>query len=198
MNNKMIIAAIAAVSMSIPAYASGASPTIYGGVETGFDHVSAHDVAHGNGLVYGGVLGVQQKVDNDFVLGLEAEAMGATTRKSYRDNVGDNLEIKAGRDLAVSLRAGYIANPSLLLYLKGGYTNARFTADYNDGEGDSLSGGTNLNGYRLGTGFEAGSGKLRFRAEYRYSNYGNLQLFGIRTGVTVRRQQVIAGIIYGF
>ncbi len=198
MKKKVILAAAAAVSFSTTAFADEAVPAIYAGIESGYDHVSVKDVASGNGLAYGGVVGVQQKLADVFTFGLEGEVTGATTRRSASDAFGDYLSVKAGRDLAVSLRVGYLVSPNLLVYVKGGYTNARFSIDATDSAGASARLATNANGYRIGTGFEVGRGKLRFRGEYRYSDYSDLKFQGVDTGIETRRQQVLAGVIYGF
>ena len=76
-------------------------------------------------------------------------------------------EVKAGRDLYAGGRVSVAVSPTANLYVKGGYTNARYKAD--DGF-DSVS--ENFGGYRLGAGGQMTvSGKAYVGAEYRYSNY---------------------------
>ena len=71
-----------------------------------------------------------------------------------------------------------------LLYFKGGYTNARFTAESNGVEAS-----TDEDGYRLGAGVEHKFGtNVSAKVEYRYSDYGD----------GVNRNQVVAGIGYRF
>jgi outer membrane immunogenic protein len=75
--------------------------------------------------------------------------------------------VKSGRDLYAGGRVSFAVSPTANLYVKGGYTNARFKAD--DGV-DSVS--ENFDGYRLGAGGQLNvSGKAYVGAEYRYSNY---------------------------
>jgi outer membrane immunogenic protein len=200
MLKKMMLAAFATAAFATPALASDDKIEAYGGVETGFDHVGVKDFGGKSGVVYGGFVGVQRTMSEMFVFGLEGAVDGATTKDKVRDILepGDFAEIKAGRDLFIGARAGYKASPSLLYYLKAGYTNARVTGVYSDQVGDTASLSTNLSGYRIGGGVEVGSGKVRFRAEYRYSDYGHYDYYGTDTGVETRRHQVLVGALYAF
>jgi len=200
MKYKIILAAVTAAAFGSPALAADGPPEVYGGVQTGFDHVGVNPIGGKNGLVYGGFVGVQRTLSDMFVFGVEGEVDGATTRQSTTDlyRADEFGEVKAGRDLSVSARMGYKSSPSLLYYVKAGYTNARVTGTYDNGLGDSESLSTNLNGYRLGAGFEIGSGKLRFRSEYRYSGYGDYRLYGVNTGISTHRHQVLVGALYAF
>lgn len=200
MKNTIVLAIAAVVAFGTPAFAKDDTPEVYGGVQTGYDHVGVRQFGGKDGLVYGGFAGVQTTVADVFLFGLEGEIDGATT-KDREVNIwqaGDSGEVKAGRDLSVSARMGYKASPALLYYVRAGYTNARATFAYNDGTGSTGSASTNLNGYRLGTGLEVGSGKLRFRGEYRYSGYGNYDFYGVNTGISTHRHQVVLGALYAF
>ena len=46
---------------------------------------------------------------------------------------GDELRVRAGRDLYVGGRVGVVVGGNTLLYAKAGYTNARVRVDYEDG-----------------------------------------------------------------
>ncbi|RYE38770.1 MAG: porin family protein, partial [Hyphomicrobiales bacterium] len=107
------------------------------------------------------------------------------------------LRLKAGRDLFIGARLGFRASPALLVYAKGGYTNARFNLRYTDAT-SSVEEGDNLDGYRVGAGVEFGESKLRFRGEYRFSDYGDYKYAGTNTGVSAQRHQVVVGAIYAF
>ncbi len=90
-------------------------------------------------------------------------------RPSSTQKEGDEdfAEVKAGRDLYAGGRATFAVSPTANLYLKGGYTNARFKAT--DGE-DRFA--ENVDGFRIGAGGQLTlAGKAYVGAEYRYSNY---------------------------
>ena len=86
---------------------------------------------------------------------------------TQKEGDADVAEVKAGRDLYAGGRVSFAVSPTANLYVKGGYTNARFKAT--DGV-DSFS--ENFDGFRLGAGGQiAVSGKAYVGGEYRYSNY---------------------------
>ena len=110
------------------------------------------------------------------VFGVEAEVNGSTTKDCVGSTVvaGDTLCAKAGRDLYAGARVGYVLGENTLLYIKGGYTNARVNLTYDDGNtgANNFKVGENLDGWRAGVGFEFNAGKnIVLRTEYRYSNY---------------------------
>jgi outer membrane immunogenic protein len=158
------------------------------------------DSSSKDGFVYGGVIGAQSRVAGAVVVGLEGEIDGATTKETEHDvlAVGDTASIKAGRDFFIGGRAGLLADTNTLFYAKVGYTNARFSASYDDGAGNRSSGGQNFDGYRLGAGVEYSLGHLKFRGEYRFSDYGRLTIAGINTGFSSQRHQIVFGALYGF
>jgi outer membrane immunogenic protein len=128
----------------------------------GYDHVKAfHD--HDGGLLYGIGAGYDFAVSDGISLGADVEASDSTQK------VGDSdlAQVKAGRDLYAGGRVSFAVSPTANLYVKGGYTNARFKAT--DGV-DTFA--ENFDGYRLGAGGQvAVSGKAYVGGEYRYSNY---------------------------
>lgn len=189
MKNILIASAmLAGVSIAAPASAEEASsfsgPTI--AVLAGYDHVAlkAGGVSEGkSGFAYGAAIGYDFDLGS-IVVGGEAEAMGSTT-----DYSAGGASLSADRDLYAGVRAGYKVASNVLLYAKGGYTNARAKASFG-----GLSGSDELDGYRLGAGAEVAYGKWFGRVEYRYSDYGQYQ----NTGVSVDRNQVVAGFGYRF
>ena len=137
--------------------------------EAGVDHVGAEGYGR-SGFVYGGAIGYDRQFNN-VVIGADAEITGATTEETG---------VSAGRDLYAGARLGFVAPGSILVYGKGGYTNARV----------SFAGtGENYDGYRLGAGLERSFGKFYGKVEYRYSRYEKVDL---------NRDQVVAGIGYRF
>jgi outer membrane immunogenic protein len=197
------VALAATSALATPAFAQDAGGIeAYAGVLAGYDHVvlkAAGDSGTKDGFVYGGVIGAQSTIGSSTVIGVEGEVTGATTKESDTDvfAAGDRLQLKAGRDFFVGARLGFRANPNVLVYAKGGYTNARVTAKYTDVSG-TIEDGDNMDGYRIGAGVEVGEGKLRFRGEYRFSDYGDYKLGGVNTGISAQRHQVVLGAIYAF
>ncbi|WP_448661734.1 outer membrane protein [Sphingomonas sp. CJ20] len=142
----------------------------------GWDHARS-DGESQSGFTYGGAIGYDLQ-RGTAVFGVDGEVTGSTTK----DCVANSC-IKAGRDLYAGVRAGVIAAPNTLLYVKGGYTNARFILDT-----PTIHDGENLDGFRLGAGVERSFGKAYGKIEYRYSNYSQ----------DFERHQVLAGIGYRF
>jgi len=127
------------------------------------------------GAVFGGTIGYDHQAGKA-VFGVEAEVNGSTTKDCVGSTVvaGDTLCAKAGRDLYAGARVGYVLGENTLLYIKGGYTNARVNLTYDDGNtgANNFKVGENLDGWRAGVGFEFNAGKnIVLRTEYRYSNY---------------------------
>ena len=208
---KYVIAALFAATAATPAFAQDVNPTFTGprveGI-LGYDHVGAgSDVDNNNGrddqsidgLVYGGGIGYDFAAGGALI-GVEAELTGSTAksdRYDYTDTFGFG-RVKTGRDIYVGARAGILATPSTLVYVKGGYTNLKLGV---------LAGNTNtttdndfkLDGWRIGAGAEHAIGTNTFaKLEYRYSKYdeGKLEYAnGATTGrfdVDTDRHQVVA------
>ena len=113
--------------------------------------------------------------------------------------------MNAGRDIYVGARAGILANPDLLLYVKGGYTNARYNVN-SSFDGDEYRAKIDTDGFRVGAGAEYALNENTYaKLEYRYSNYGEAELDfeGDRPDVDlgetdVDRHQVMLGFGYRF
>lgn len=184
MKKIMVAALMAGAGLATPAMAQSDNPVFTGprveGI-LGYDHVGAgSDVDNDNGnddqsidgLLYGVGVGYDVAVGGA-VLGAEAELTDSTAksgRRDYTDRFGFG-RVSAGRDIYVGARAGVLVNPATLLYVKGGYTNAKLNV---------LAGDTNqetdtafkLDGWRVGAGVERSLGSNSFaKLEYRYSNY---------------------------
>lgn len=196
-----------AIAVATPALAQGPDPmnapftgpraeiiTGYDNLSNGNDRVSDSV----DGLAYGGAIGYDMQFGG-VIVGVEGEAMGSTTKVRGSNVVlqGDSAQLRAGRDLYAGARVGVAATPSTLIYLKGGYTNARLNARYYGGGGYFEEGRT-MDGFRVGVGVEqkfnmfGPSGYVK--AEYRYSNYSNLNIGRFNTDVDVDRHQVVAGV----
>ena len=163
---KLTIAALAAAAAVLPAAANAQA---YVQVETGLDVV---DVNPGSdeGLLYGVAAGYEFPLGSNVFAAVEAGIADSTT-KDCASNGAERLCIKAGRDLSATLRLGTNLSENSKIYALGGYTNARIKATYDDGA-DRYSDGVNLDGFRLGAGYQHNFGQNLFgKIEYRYSNY---------------------------
>lgn len=167
----------------------------------GYDNLSGGDDGVSDsvdGLQYGVGAGYDVQLGG-FIAGVEGEFSGSTTKARGRDifSPGDGAELRAGRDLYVGARVGIAATPATLVYLKGGYTNTRLNLRAYDAAG-YFEDGNNLDGFRVGAGVEqkfnlfGPSGFVK--AEYRYSNYTNLNVGRLNADVDLDRHQVVAGV----
>ena len=113
------------------------------------------------------------------VLGVETELSDSTAKTEFTngDFEGFGLgDVETGRDIYVGARAGFIAAPNLLVYGKGGYTNARYNIE-SSFDGDEYRAKIDTDGFRIGAGAEyALSGNSFAKIEYRYSNYSDAEL----------------------
>lgn len=172
-------AALALMAAATPAFAQDEAKPFQGPrveVVGGWDRVNGGG-AGTSGFVYGGGIGYDLQ-RGQAVFGIDGEITGSTAKETDA-----GITVKAGRDLYAGVRAGYVVTPNTLLYAKGGYTNARVTA-----ESAGVRVGENLDGFRLGAGVERKFGPVYGKVEYRYSNYDQ----------DLERHQVVAGIGYRF
>ncbi len=213
---KILVALVATSAFATPVLAQSANPTFSGArVEAtlGYDHTGAGSSVSNNngrddqkidGLLYGGGIGYDIATSSNVVLGAEAELTGSTAKSDRNDYTSDFGfgRVKQGRDIYVGARAGYVVAPTTMLYVKGGYTNAKLNV---------LAGSTsqttdtkfNLDGWRLGAGAEQAMGPNSYaKLEYRYSNYERSNIDYATGGTSGRfdvdtdRHQVVAS--YGF
>ncbi|WP_034920915.1 outer membrane protein [Erythrobacter sp. SD-21] len=145
---------------------------------TSDNDTNANDDQSIDGLAYG--VGAGYDFDaGGVVLGLEAEYVGSTAETEY--DMGDFEDIgvgnvETGRDLYLGARVGVKANDDLLVYAKGGYTNATYNFRNNDGTNE-YEVDLDTDGFRVGGGLEyALSGNTFAKVEYRYSNYSDAEL----------------------
>jgi outer membrane immunogenic protein len=112
--------------------------------------------------------------------------------------IGDSTNLKTGRDLYAGARLGFAISPTTMIYAKGGYTNAKFKARYANAAGAIFTDGRTADGYRLGAGIEQKFSLLGpsgfVKAEYRYSNYKNLDVGTNDVNIDVDRHQAVVGL----
>lgn len=213
----MIAALAATTAIATPAFAQDApfsGPRI--GVIAGYESTGAgssedSDIQDDDqtigGFTYGADIGYDLNLGKA-VIGAEAEISDSTAKVDYNNpdaNYFGYGRVKTGRDLYVGLRAGVLADPRTLVYVKGGYTNARLDVLASDGTTE-VGRNFKLDGYRVGAGVERQlNNNVYAKIEYRYSNYSNANLdydngggtignFGVDTD----RHQVVAGIGFRF
>ncbi|TFI58934.1 porin family protein [Sphingomonas parva] len=181
-----IMLAGSAVLVATPAAAEGFRAEVHGG----WDHASA-DGDGESGITYGIGLGYDLPVGEKMTVGLDLSADLNTMEECETSVVvaNDRACLDAGRDLAAAVRLGYKVSDKGTLYALAGYTNARFRFAYTTPAGVTTSDGENLDGFRLGAGYQHAIGeKVYGKVEYRYSNYEN----------DVTRHQVLLGVGVNF
>ncbi|MES2442176.1 MAG: outer membrane beta-barrel protein [Pseudomonadota bacterium] len=162
----MRIFAIAALALTVaatPAFAQSEDKPFSGfHIEAigGIDAVSAGG-ENETGLVFGGAAGFDIQ-SSKVVIGADVEGTMGTAKWCT-----SGVCVETGRDLYAGARVGLPIGQQGLVYIRGGYTNARAKI---------TTGGTtvftqDLDGVRGGIGIEGRKGMLLVRAEYRYSNY---------------------------
>lgn len=220
MKKVLVCLATGGALMSVPAFAQSADTSFTGPrVEAivGYDISKAgssidDDVNEDNDQSIDGFMyGVGAGYDFDFgsaVIGAEAEFTDSTAKTEFNDGDFEGFgigNVKAGRDIYVGARAGIKATPNTLVYVKGGYTNARFKVRSGDGTITSNE-RIDTDGWRLGAGVEQKMGANTFaKLEYRYSKYSEAEVdFSDdfpdteRFDVDLDRHQVVASVGYRF
>jgi outer membrane immunogenic protein len=193
MRAKLISATVAilASAATLGLTASPASAQTTGRVEVhgGWDH-AGNDV-DSDGIVYGIGAGVDFQLSPRVTAGVEANLDFSSTDECGSSVLaaGDVLCVEAGRDISAVGRLGYRVTDNGTLYALAGYTNGRFRIDYDPANGPLVSTRDNLDGVRLGAGYQHNfSNGLYSKVEYRYSNYE----------AGLERHQVIAGLGVAF
>ena len=219
---KKILAGLAcgAALVSVPALAQDADSSFTGPrVEAiiGYDKTKAgssvdDDLNDNNDQSIDGLLyGVGAGYDYDLgsaVIGVEGEFTDSTAKTSFDDGDFEGFglgNVKANRDLYVGARVGFKAAPRTLVYVKGGYTNAKFDVRSSDGT-FTTNRDIDADGWRIGAGVEQKMSSNTFaKLEYRYSNYSKAEVDfsddlpdSNRFDVDLDRHQVVAAVGYRF
>ena len=170
------------------------------GTQDRFDNGSGNGL---DGFLYGVGVGYDMPV-GPVVLGIEGEVTDSTAGESDRDTLGagSRTSFEAERDFYVGARVGVPVSPQAMVYAKGGYTNARFGLDADDGAGFAQDFDATLDGFRVGAGMEYLLGSNVYgKLEYRYSNYSDLEVDVGNTNINYNdfdvntdRHQVVAGV----
>ena len=148
---KYLLVALLSATAATPAFAQDAAPFTgpRAGVTLGYDKIGGDD-----GFAYGVSAGYDLAVAPRITFGPEV---------SFSDSTVEEAGIDVSRDLAASVRLGYVVTPRVLAFGKVGYADTRFEVA-----------GTNINyeGVRYGGGLEfAVTGNTYISAEYQRSEY---------------------------
>ncbi len=119
------------------------------------------------------IVGIDRQLHDRYVIGAFADFDWASLKLRYNEStLATEQSVALETAWAVGLRAGYLVNPSALLYIAGGYTQADFeNRGYYDIVGAPPS-RTSIShsGYFIGVGLEAMlAERLTLRGEARYS-----------------------------
>lgn len=125
--------------------------------------------------------------------------------------IATSFEGKAGSDIYVGLRGGYVVSPPLLLYLKAGWSFSKIELDgtgLDNGVPFSFDESVSVNGFRIGAGGEyMFNDNFYAKAEYRYTNYNNgdldirgaeVDLDPVFEGIDIVRHQFVLGLGFRF
>jgi outer membrane immunogenic protein len=176
-----MLLAIAAAGTTSSACAKGFRLEAHGG----WDRAQS-DGVKSDGVLYGIGAGYDVDLGKGLFAGIEANADFSTAKECANGIIaaGDRLCVRAGRDLSLIARAGVEVQPGSSLYALAGWTNARVRGEYKPATGPVVNEAQNLDGWRVGAGFQQQLGKgLYAKLEYRYSDYQDGD----------NRHQVVAG-----
>lgn len=202
MKKSILALALTSVFIATPAFAQDATPFTgpYVGGVLGLDSVELETgglEGDDKGTLYGGVIGYDMNLGG-FIVGVEGEYTESAVSNTDRNLLiaGDESRLSAGRDLYAGARLGYQIDPNAMLYVKGGYTNAKVKLQYDDNVGNAFSLSDELDGYRVGGGLEVSADNKFVRLEYRYSDYGKYETSSLVPNIDTSRHQgvVMAGI----
>jgi len=111
--------------------------------------------------------------------------------------------LETGRNFTAGGRVGYVVSPTVLLYAKGGYSNARVRAQFTSGataaQRSALAGfDRDRNGFHAGGGAEFAVAQSFYgRLDYTHHKYKDFQV-DANSELSFRRNQVTAAIGYRF
>jgi outer membrane immunogenic protein len=146
------------------------------------------DESKRSGVQYGVNAGYDMKLTESFVLGVQAD-LGFTTGSDTRILGTSIARLKPQRSFDFSARAGFLAAPSTLFYVRTGYSNARFKLEETVNAVKNRIAG-NSDGWMLGGGLEhAFTDKISGRLEYRRTDL---------EGEKNNRNQMLVGVAYHF
>lgn len=171
---RVTYSALAAVSLLLAQQASAQGIQLRGvraDAQVGIDRFYSEG-NHDNHLAYGGALGVDTFVGDNFVLGIEGTFLNSRAENITRDGPGV-AERKSFEEWGGAIRAGVMASPSTLVYAKGGFVVNEQRKYFNaDNPFGSYYNHYHTKGWVVGGGVEQMvSNRVYVKAEGRYANY---------------------------
>ncbi len=149
------------------------------------------------GASFGGELGYDAQFDR-VVVGAYVGGEYSTAKLCEEVYGTDQLCFKAKRNINVGARLGFAFAADALVYVKGGYSNGRVTAEYTDFAFDGgFREGANRDGYHVGAGLEFPIGRFYVKGEYLRVDYSNYRI-DTATFIDAKRDQGKFGIGYRF
>jgi outer membrane immunogenic protein len=142
--------------------------------------------------VTGGLFaGYDKTFQGRFVVGTEGGIDFASDDEEQISITGTSYAADPKYSIDLTARAGYLVTPKTLLYVRGGYTNARIRTTLTNAAGIEAASDSH-DGWIVGGGVEqAISSNVSARIEYRYSKY-------TKDGGKDERNRVLAGLSYRF
>lgn len=162
-------------------------------------NVRTSDKSSFDGVSYGGEVGYDLQVGVDTVLGLYAGYEDTSAKQCGTISGVDRLCLRGGRNFTVGARGGYLVRRNALVYVKGGYSNAKLVVDYRDPSfpADNFRLSDTFGGFHAGAGAQIGIGRRFYgKVEYVYSDYTGYKDVsgGVTSNTDTSRNQVTAGL----
>jgi outer membrane immunogenic protein len=198
-NSVVLATALAAPFASAASAAPFDGPFV--GAQVGWQSEKMRDVKSSLGVVpvdenkqsvTGGVFaGYDKTVNGRFVVGAEAGLDFGSDDAVDTTVAGNSYSVDPKYSFDLTARAGYLVNPQTLLYVRGGYTNARVRTTITNAAGVQTA-GDSQDGWLAGGGVERQlTQNVSARIEYRYSKLSE------GDGKDYRHR-VLAGLSYRF
>lgn len=198
-NSVVLATAIAAPFATAASAAPFDGPFV--GAQVGWQSEKMTDVKSSLGVVpldekkesvTGGIFaGYDKTINGRFVVGAEAGLDFASDDEIQSSVAGTNYSIDPKYSFDLTARAGYLVTPQTLLYVRGGYTNARVRTTVTNAAG-IRSASDNQDGWLAGAGVERQiTQNVSARFEYRYSKFSE-------DDGKDQRHRVLAGLSYRF
>lgn len=142
--------------------------------------------------VVGGVFaGYDHRIGSRVVIGAEAGIQAGTDDSIVRSNGAGRVTIDPRYSFDLTARAGYLLTDNMLVYARGGYTNARVRTSIDDVAG-IRSASSHRDGWLVGGGIErAITDNISARVEYRYADLSE-------GDGRFDRHQALVGVAYRF
>jgi len=197
-----VVVATAFAAPLVPAAASAAPfDGPYVGAQVGWQNEKMRDPKSSFGAVplddkvnsvTGGLFaGYDRTVNGSFVVGAEAGLDFASDDQVQGTVAGTNYSFNPKYSIDLTGRAGYLVNPQTLLYVRGGYTNARVRTTVTNAA-DIQADSDNRDGWLAGAGVERQiNSNVSARLEYRYAKLSE-------GDGKDQRNRVLAGLSYRF